>query len=92
MPPPEGEQGSGSRKGKILQIAILLFDDITILDAVGPYEVLSRIPGAVVTWVASSPGLKKAKGGLTLLAERRLDEVPNPRSCSSPGGPASRLS
>ena len=29
-----------------MQIAILLFDDITILDAVGPYEVLSRIPGA----------------------------------------------
>jgi transcriptional regulator GlxA family with amidase domain len=69
-----------------MQIAILLFDDITILDAVGPYEVLSRIPGAVVTWVASSPGLKKARGGLTLLAERRIDEVPNPQIVVVPGG------
>jgi transcriptional regulator GlxA family with amidase domain len=69
-----------------MQIAILLFDDITILDAVGPYEVLSRIPGATVLWVASSPGLKKARGGLTLLAERRLDEVPNPQIVLVPGG------
>lgn len=69
-----------------MQIAILLFDDITILDAVGPYEVLSRIPGASVSWVASSPGPKKAKGGLTLMAERRLDEAPAPQIVLVPGG------
>jgi transcriptional regulator GlxA family with amidase domain len=69
-----------------VQIAILLFDDITILDAVGPYEVLSRIPGAAVTWVASSPGPKKAKGGLTLMAERSFDEVPSPQIVLIPGG------
>lgn len=69
-----------------MQIAILLFDDITSLDAVGPYEVLSRIPGASVSWVASSPGLKRAKGGLTLMAERRLDEAPAPQIVLVPGG------
>ena len=69
-----------------MQIAILLFDDITILDAVGPYEVLSRIPGAAVNWVSPLPGPKKAKGGLTLMAERRLDEVPNPQIVLVPGG------
>ncbi|MDT7660471.1 MAG: hypothetical protein QOD04_27, partial [Pseudonocardiales bacterium] len=28
-----------------MRIAILLFDRFTALDAVGPYEVLSRLPG-----------------------------------------------
>ncbi len=69
-----------------MEIAILLFDDITALDAVGPYEVLSRIPGATVSWVASSPGPKKARGGLTLVADRRLEEVPSPRIVLVPGG------
>jgi transcriptional regulator GlxA family with amidase domain len=69
-----------------MQIAILLFDDITVLDAVGPYEVLSRIPGATVTWVASTPGLKKAKGGLTLMADCSLTDVPNPQIVLVPGG------
>jgi len=69
-----------------MQIAILLFDDVTALDAVGPYEVLSRIPGATVTWAASTPGPKKAKGGLTLVADRRLEDVPNPQIVLVPGG------
>jgi transcriptional regulator GlxA family with amidase domain len=70
----------------IVQIAILLFDEITVLDAVGPYEVLSRIPGATVSWVSSTPGLKKAKGGLTLVADCSLADVPNPQIALVPGG------
>jgi transcriptional regulator GlxA family with amidase domain len=70
----------------IMQIAILLFDDITALDAVGPYEVLSRIPGATVSWVSSTPGLKKAKGGLRLLADCSLAEIPSPQIVLVPGG------
>ena len=31
-----------------MEIAIYLFDGITALDAVGPYEVLQRLPGAEV--------------------------------------------
>ena len=31
-----------------LQIAIPIFDQLTALDAVGPYEVLSRLPEARV--------------------------------------------
>jgi transcriptional regulator GlxA family with amidase domain len=69
-----------------MQIVILLFDEITALDAVGPYEVLSRIPGATVSWVASVPGPKKAKGGLSLVADRRLDEVIDPQIVLVPGG------
>jgi transcriptional regulator GlxA family with amidase domain len=69
-----------------VQIAILLFDDVTALDAVGPYEVLSRIPEATVTWVASTPGLKKAKGGLSLMADHHLDDVARPQIILVPGG------
>lgn len=69
-----------------MQIAILLFDDITALDAVGPYEVLSRIPGATVLWVSSTPGLKKAKGGLTCVADCNLADVPSPQVVLVPGG------
>ena len=29
-----------------IDIAIPIFDEFTALDAVGPYEVLSRLPGA----------------------------------------------
>ena len=29
-----------------MDIAILIYDRFTALDAVGPYEVLSRLPGA----------------------------------------------
>lgn len=57
-----------------LKIAILLFDGITALDAVGPYEVLCRIPQAEVTFVASRPGAVRATGGLQFIATRSLDE------------------
>jgi putative intracellular protease/amidase len=39
-----------------MQIAILLFDQFTALDAVGPYQVLSRLPGADVVFAAQQPG------------------------------------
>ncbi len=42
-----------------MQIAIPLFDRFTALDAVGPYEVLSRLPGARVDFVAAEPGVYK---------------------------------
>ena len=45
-----------------MDIAILLFDRLTALDAVGPYEVLSRLPGATVTFVAEEPGPPKPGG------------------------------
>lgn len=36
-----------------LDIAIALFPRVTALDAIGPYEVLQRLPGARVTFVAA---------------------------------------
>jgi putative intracellular protease/amidase len=71
-----------------VQIAILIYDRLTALDAVGPYEVLSRLPGAHVTFVAEEPGPKRADTGrLTLLADAALADLPAPEVVLVPGGP-----
>jgi transcriptional regulator GlxA family with amidase domain len=71
-----------------MQIAILLFDRFTALDAVGPYEVLSRLPDAALTFVAEQPGLKRTDTGrLALSADAALDELPQPDVVLVPGGP-----
>jgi transcriptional regulator GlxA family with amidase domain len=71
-----------------MQIAILLFDRFTALDAVGPYEVLSRLPGSSVSFVAAEPGPKRTDtGSLALLADRAVAELPRPDVVVVPGGP-----
>jgi len=71
-----------------MNIAILLYDRFTALDAVGPYEVLSRVPGAAVTLVAAETGpVRTDNGRLALLAEHSLDELPQPDIVLVPGGP-----
>lgn len=71
-----------------MDIAILLFDRLTALDAVGPYEVLSRLPGATVTFVATEPGPKRTDTGrLALLADASLTDLPHPEIVLVPGGP-----
>ena len=70
-----------------MQVAILLFDGITALDAVGPYEVLSRIPGVDLCFVAAEPGVKRSDNGLlALVADRAIDSVPTPDVLLVPGG------
>ena len=62
-----------------LQIAIPIFDQLTALDAVGPYEVLSRLPGGRVHFVAAEPGPKRTETGmLALHADLALEELPDP--------------
>jgi transcriptional regulator GlxA family with amidase domain len=71
-----------------MNIAILLYDKFTALDAIGPYEVLSRLPDAKVTFVAAEAGpVRTDNGMLTLLAERSLDEASEPDVLLVPGGP-----
>src|SRR2546421_4914938 len=70
-----------------MDIAILLFDRFTALDAVGPYEVLSRLPGASVRFVAEEPGPKRTEtGSLVMVAEHSLDDLPHPEVVVVPGG------
>ncbi len=71
-----------------MDIAIVLFDGLAALDAVGPYEVLSRLPGARVTFVAEQPGAKRTDvGSLALLADASLAEHAHPDVLLVPGGP-----
>ena len=71
-----------------MDIAILLFDRLTALDAVGPYEVLSRLPDANLTFVATEAGPKRTDTkALALVADATLDDVPRPDILLVPGGP-----
>ena len=71
-----------------MQIAILLFDRFTVLDAVGPYQVLSGLPGADVVFVAERPGpVRDETGSLILSAQGALPDVPHPDIVVVPGGP-----
>ncbi|MFD9637042.1 DJ-1/PfpI family protein [Streptomyces violascens] len=72
-----------------MQIAILLYDRFTALDAVGPYEILGRTPGAETVFVAERAGLVRNdnQGSLGLAADRALGEVLRPDVVVVPGGP-----
>ncbi|GLI01741.1 DJ-1/PfpI family protein [Phytohabitans aurantiacus] len=58
------------------RIAILLYDGLTALDAVGPYEVLSRVPDASVVTVAKRAGqVRTDTGVLGLVADKSMRQV-----------------
>jgi putative intracellular protease/amidase len=74
-----------------MRIAIPIYDRFTALDAVGPYEVLSRLPGATVHFVAAEPGLKRTETEmLALSADLALDDLPDPDIVVVPGGYGTR--
>jgi transcriptional regulator GlxA family with amidase domain len=71
-----------------VQIAVLLYDRFTALDAVGPYEALSRLPGAEVVFTAAQAGpVRTETGFLSLVAEASTAEVTAPDVLIAPGGP-----
>lgn len=74
-----------------MDIVCLLFDGITALDIVGPYEVLQRLPGADVKFVARSTGeIRTDNTFLALVADYSLDEVTRADVLVVPGGFATR--
>ncbi|MFH9351381.1 DJ-1/PfpI family protein [Kitasatospora sp. NPDC017646] len=71
-----------------MRIAVLLYPDFTTLDAVGPYEVLSRIPGAEVVFTAAERGpVRNDMTSLAITADAALDEVDSADLLLVPGGP-----
>jgi len=58
-----------------MKIVFLFYDGMTALDAVGPHEILSRLPGAIVKRVASHSGEVQTDSGLILTAENTLNEI-----------------
>jgi transcriptional regulator GlxA family with amidase domain len=72
-----------------MQVVVLLFEGITALDAIGPYEVLARVPDVDVRFAARTPGLihSATHSPLTLVADYALDDAPRPDILVVPGGP-----
>lgn len=71
-----------------MDVAILVFDGMTALGATGPYEVLSRLPGAnVILTAAEARSYRDAQRALALVADVPLDDVTAPDIVVVPGGP-----
>jgi transcriptional regulator GlxA family with amidase domain len=70
-----------------MKTAIPIFDRMTALDAIGPYEVLSRLPGADLRFVSFEPGpVKTDNRMLTLYAEMAFEDFAEPDVLVVPGG------
>jgi len=70
-----------------MQIAIGLFEEFTALDAIGPYQVLSRLPDVDLVLCAEHRGTVDDDNGLLQLSiGRTFDEVCEPDVILIPGG------
>jgi putative intracellular protease/amidase len=75
-----------------VRIAIPLFDKMTALDAIGPYEVLQRLPDATVTFVGDEAGttVRTDNGFLGLVVDAAYADLPDPDVIVVPGGVGTR--
>jgi transcriptional regulator GlxA family with amidase domain len=74
-----------------MDIAMLVYDKLAGLDAIGPYEVLRNVPGWEPRFVAKEKGLvRDEKGALAINADYALSEVAEPDLVLVPGGAGSR--
>jgi transcriptional regulator GlxA family with amidase domain len=69
-----------------VQIAIGLYPGFTALDAIGPYQVLSQLPGADVVVCAAARGPLRDDTKLLLEIEHEFGDVPSPDILLVPGG------
>ena len=75
-----------------MHVAILLYDGLTALDAIGPYEVLSCLPDVSIHFIAETVGPKRTDTQvLALVADVSLAEMPHPDIFLIPGGNAGTL-
>lgn len=70
-----------------LEIAVVLYERMTALDAVGPLEVLRFLPGALPVLVAERPGPVPTDTPLALTATAGFADVTAPDVVVVPGGP-----
>jgi putative intracellular protease/amidase len=73
-----------------MDIVIPIYDDFTALDAVGPYEVLSRLGGRVRFVGREAGPVRTDNGMLTVLAEASLADATAPDIVVVPGGVGTR--
>jgi transcriptional regulator GlxA family with amidase domain len=74
-----------------MRVAILIFEKLTVLDAIGPYEVLRSVPGWEVSFVAPEAGAVRAdSGALGLVADHSIEDLTDPDVVLVPGGEGTR--
>src|SRR5437763_3293674 len=74
-----------------MQVACFIFDGITALDIVGPYEVLQRLPDVDLRFVAKTAGeVRTDNKVLGFVADASIDDVRAPDIVVVPGGWGSR--
>lgn len=74
-----------------LQTVIPLFPQFTALDAIGPYEVLQRIPEIDITFIGHEVGLVRSDSGmLAIQVDGTFEDFPTPDLIVFPGGPGTR--
>lgn len=70
-----------------MKTAILLYDEMTCLDAIGPYEVLASLPGNEICFVAERRGeIRPDTRALGLVADRSIADVDAVDVLVVPGG------
>ena len=75
-----------------LQVAIPLFPRFTALDAIGPYEVLQRIPTIGITFIGHERGEVRSDNGLLgITVDATFEECPAPDVVVFPGGIGTRV-
>jgi transcriptional regulator GlxA family with amidase domain len=70
----------------IMKIVILLFDNYTALDVVGPYEVLNKLPDSKIYLVGQEKKEYKDTYGLKISADYSTDEISQADVLLIPGG------
>ena len=74
-----------------IQAVIPIFSRLTALDAVGPYEVLQRIPNIDITFIGHERGIVRTENGmLGLEVDATFDDFPTPDIILFPGGAGTR--
>lgn len=74
-----------------VQTVIPLFDRFTAPDAIGPYEVLQRIPEIDITFIGHERGeVRSDRGFLGAMCDGTFEEFPEPDLIVFPGGPGTR--
>jgi transcriptional regulator GlxA family with amidase domain len=71
-----------------IDIAIVAFDNMAALDAIGPFEVLAHLPDARMHWVGLKTGVVRTEenSGVGIHVDEVIENVPAPDIIVVPGG------
>jgi len=71
-----------------MDIAIVGFENMAALDAIGPFEVLAHLPDATIHWVGLAPGVVRTEegAGVGINIDKVIEDVPHPDVIVIPGG------